>query len=198
MIARGPTADPTTLPNESRPTPVGATSLSIPFGTVNLSGIPHALRVAPRWGVWRYEERGGKQTKVPYSILNGNRADATKLADWTKFESVAAYFIRKRKHDGIGFVLGDGWAGIDLDNCRNPDTGEVIEWAAKIVKTFASYTEISPSNTGLKIFVHGSLPEGMSGRRKGKMPAYDGSTAGVIEVYSRARYFTVTGDRYDA
>ena len=166
------------------------------FRTVNLAGIPYALRSAPRWGVWRYEERDGKATKVPYSVVTGKRASSTNPADWTSFDLAAAYFLRQRRHDGLGFVLGAGWAGVDLDKCRNPETAELTAWAAKIVSDLASYTETSPSGTGVKIFVRGALPEGISGRRKGKLPAYDGSDEGVIEAYSAARYFTVTGVRY--
>nr|MBC8264784.1 hypothetical protein [Anaerolineales bacterium] len=81
--------------------------------------------------------------------------------------------------DGIGFVFTDTpLAGIDLDHClRN---GRLTSQAARIVAQLSSYTEISPSRTGLHVIVRGRLPPGA--RRKGD-----------VEMYDTDRYFTVTG-----
>jgi primase-polymerase (primpol)-like protein len=161
--------------------------------SVRLDGIPHDMRAVARWGVWRYEERAGERTKVPYSVVTGERASSTRLTDWTSFDLAAAYWIRKRQHDGLAFVLGDGWAGIDLDGCRDPESGEIHPKAQKIITTIDSYTEVSPSGTGLKIFVHGALPPG---RRKLEEVFGKGEHAG-IEMYDSGRYFCVTGCRHD-
>jgi len=67
--------------------------------------------------------------------------------------------------DGVGYVLGDGVAGVDLDDCRDPETGTIEPWAAQIITDINSYTEVSPSGTGVKIFARFSLPP--AGRRKG-------------------------------
>jgi putative DNA primase/helicase len=128
------------------------------FRSVYLPGIPYELRAAPRWGVWRLEPRGTPRepTKVPYSAVTGRRASATNLAEWTRFDLAASHLLRLRRHDGIGFLLGDGWSGIDLDRCLNPQSGELVAWAARIVENFDSYTEVSPSGTGLKVFMRGA------------------------------------------
>lgn len=73
---------------------------------------------------------------------------------------------------------------MDLDGCLDPETGEVEPWALEIVEQLDSYTEISPSGTGLHILVRAGLPEG--GNRKGQ-----------IEMYDRSRFFTVTGRRLE-
>lgn len=57
---------------------------------------------------------------------------------------------------GIGIELGDlgdgtSLGGIDLDTCRRED-GAFEPWAREIIDRFASYTEISPSGTGAKVF----------------------------------------------
>jgi len=67
--------------------------------------------------------------------------------------------------DGIGFVVtkNDDVVGIDLDDCVNPKTGEIEEWALEDIKTINSYTEISPSGEGIRSFAKGNLPE--AGRR---------------------------------
>jgi primase-polymerase (primpol)-like protein len=85
--------------------------------------------------------------------------------------------------DGIGFVFSsaDPFVGIDLDDCRNPETGEIAAWAQKIIsRVQEGYIEISPSGTGVHIIVEGSVRDG--GMRKGK-----------VEMYGRGRFFTVTG-----
>jgi hypothetical protein len=87
--------------------------------------------------------------------------------------------------DGPGFVFASeaGIAGVDLDECRDPETGTIDDWAAQIIARFSSYTEISPTDTGVKIFVRGTLLEGERNR------------SGHVEIYDRGRYFTLTGNR---
>jgi hypothetical protein len=104
----------------------------------------------------------------------------TNSKNWSNFgEATVTY--RKRNLDGIGFVLGDGLAGVDLDDCRDPKSGVLEDWARDIVDELDSYTEISPSGTGVKIFLRGELPPGVREKK------------GSIEIYTRGKYFTVTG-----
>jgi primase-polymerase (primpol)-like protein len=139
------------------------------------------VRDLRQWLVWRTEERGGEQTKVPYSPNTGRRADSTAPETWTSHdEAVNAY--REHAYDGIGFVFtpGDDLCGVDLDKCLDPETGEIEAWASAIIEELDSYTEISPSGRGVHVLVRGELPAGRN--RKGRFEAYD-----------RGRYFTVTG-----
>ena len=78
-------------------------------------------------------------------------------------------------------MLGDGFAGIDLDKCRNRETEEVEKWAQEILEAIQSYAEVSPSGTGIHILLKGRLP--LNGRRR----------TNQIEMYDSGRYFTVTG-----
>ncbi|WP_246279780.1 hypothetical protein [Natronomonas salina] len=85
--------------------------------------------------------------------------------------------------DGVGFVFTDDdpFVGADLDDCRDPDATTTAAWADDIIETLDSFTEVSPSGTGVHVLVAGSLPEGRN--RKGD-----------VELYETARFFTVTGD----
>src|SRR4051794_30983587 len=89
--------------------------------------IPDELRSLPQWVVWKLERRDGKSTKVPYQC-DGRRASATDPETWTTFEQVAP---DATDVDGVGFVFakGDPFVGIDLDDCREPDTGYLRGWA---------------------------------------------------------------------
>jgi len=86
--------------------------------------------------------------------------------------------------DGIGFQLGDSYTGIDLDDCRDARSGDIEPWAREIIRQLDSYTEISPSGTGIHILAKGTLPP--RGRRKGP-----------VEIYSGGRYLTMTGEHLD-
>jgi primase-polymerase (primpol)-like protein len=80
------------------------------------------------------------------------------------------------------FSKDDDLCGVDLDKCRDPDTGRLKLWAWRILKHLRSYGEISPSGTGVKLFLRGTIPG--SRRREGN-----------VELYDCGRYFTVTGHR---
>jgi primase-polymerase (primpol)-like protein len=128
--------------------------------------------------------RDGKPTKVPYIAGTNSRASSTDLMTWSSFEyAFAAYEAGAPPYDGIGFVFcsADPLAGIDLDGCRDPETGEVAPWAQKIVGDASEgYVEASPSGTGVHIIVKGRVRDG-------------GLRRGPVEMYSRDRFFTITG-----
>jgi hypothetical protein len=88
--------------------------------------------------------------------------------------------------DGIGFVFTkeDPYCGIDLDSACNPVLGTVEDSALKIISQLSSYTEYSPSETGLHIII--KAKKNTSASRKDK-----------IEIYDHARFFTFTGNIYD-
>jgi primase-polymerase (primpol)-like protein len=62
--------------------------------------------------------------------------------------------------DGIGFALTKktGIVAGDLDHCRDPATGLIEPWAQAIVDSFETYTDLSPTGTGLRLLVYGRLP----------------------------------------
>ena len=147
--------------------------------------IPDELKALPRWTTWKLIQ--GK--KLPFS-KNGTTAIKDPGLRLSFLEACA-----QMNGGGIGFVFdeSDDLGGVDLDACRNPETGELTLWAQKIVKDFNSYTEISPSGTGVKIFAKGAPAKispnvcAMDGEfLKGKSPQ--------IEAYTKGRYFAVTGN----
>jgi putative DNA primase/helicase len=148
---------------------------------VLVDNIPFKLQGFEQWAAWRWEKRGGKWTKPPISPSTGYYARNNDPDTWGSFEA-ALWRMRRDYLPGIGFMfhLDDGLAGVDLDGCRNPRTGEIEAWSTEIVEGLGTYAEVSPSETGLKVFVCGELPPGR--RRKGN-----------IEMYDRGRFFTTTG-----
>jgi putative DNA primase/helicase len=152
--------------------------------TASLENIPEELTERPQWVCWRYEERDEKRMKVPYTPGTLRRASSTDPMTWRTFDEAASAYERSEPpYGGIGFVFcsADPFVGIDIDNCRNPKTGEIAPWAQNIIdRVQAGYIEISPSGRGIHIIVEGRVRDG--GMRKGP-----------IEMYSRGRFFTITG-----
>jgi hypothetical protein len=184
--------DPTPSPQEQTP-PMPNLRLTSspadePLPKVLAANIPLELRNMPRWMAWQYQTREGKTTKVPIGALTGMNADYTDPREWRSFEQVWDRVEMDASLDGVAFVFaeGDGLCGIDLDQCVD-ESGELSLAARTIVDEFASYTEISPSGRGVKIFVRGTKPPGSKCRTN----TIEGMKQ--IEVYDHDRMFTVTG-----
>ncbi|GGL36084.1 hypothetical protein GCM10009037_19520 [Halarchaeum grantii] len=159
--------------------------MSDEFG-IDLDDLPAELCEREQWVGWWVEERGGKETKVPVNAETGGFGSATDAVTWTD-ATTAVDAVESGEADGVGFVFTDDdpLVGVDLDDCRDPETGAVEEDARDIVERLDSYTEVSPSGTGFHVLVEGELPEGRNRR-------------GSVECYETARFFTVTGDHVDA
>ncbi len=165
--------------------------------------IPDELKARDQWVCWREEPRLNddgtpslgndgvpKLTKPPRDPRTGRHAEVDEPATWVSYtEALAAY--ERSEYDGIGYVMTaeDPYIGVDLDHCRDPETGAIEPWAKRIVeRLLRSYTEVSPSGAGLRVFLRGTLP--VTGCNK-KGQGEDGR--GGIELYGAGRYLTVTG-----
>ena len=144
--------------------------------------IPEELKKLEQWVCWKAEDRNGKSTKTPINPKTGGYAMSNNKATWTDFETAERV---SENFSGVGFMLGNGIFGIDLDNMddeikkyKNNDEDNVI---SEFIHGLGSYAEYSPSGNGIHILCKGELPEG--GRRKGN-----------YEFYETGRFFTVTGD----
>jgi putative DNA primase/helicase len=142
--------------------------------------VPQELKELPQWVCWRLADDPGKdrKKKLPIDPRTGDPARSNDPATWASYEDAVAGKERFRA-DGIGIMFAGGIFGIDLDRCIDQE-GQLLPFAREIVETVQSYTELSPSGTGLHILCAGRLPEGR--RRKGS-----------VEMYSEGRFFTVTG-----
>ncbi|MDB9234589.1 hypothetical protein PN419_14900 [Halorubrum ezzemoulense] len=147
--------------------------------------IPERLRERDQWVCWREAERDGKPTKIPVTPGAGGFASATESETWASFEAALDY-TETEYADGVGFVFTDDdpIVGVDLDDCRGPETDDVDDAALDIIERLDSYTEVSPSGTGYHVLITGELPEGRNRR-------------GSVELYDTARFFTVTGDHVE-
>ncbi len=144
--------------------------------------LPNELLEYKQWVLWRQAHVDGRVTKQPISPWSGKLASCDRPKTWSSYRHVL-YAMRRHVCDGIGFVFTetDPFCGIDLDHCRTHD-GAITPEAQRVISRLDSYTEISPSGTGIHIIVKAKLP--CRGRRNKQM-----------EIYDSGRYFTITGQR---
>lgn len=148
---------------------------------------PADLRERPQWVCWRFEIRDGKKTKIPYTAL-GKAASSTDPATWVDYETAraAAAFGDGLDYDGIGYVFSpdDPYTGIDFDDCLDGD--RLHPAVATHLLTLDSFTEVSPSGTGVKTIVRASK-NGFERCSTTKTP-----WQGKFECYDHARFWTIT------
>lgn len=130
--------------------------------------------------------------KIPKSPLYNGNADTTDSKTWGTYEQ-ALQAVEKYGYDGIGFVFtaATPYCGIDIDHCINTETGAINLNALDIIHAMDSYTEISPSGTGIHIIYKGKNHDEWN--KKVMNALGDGIH---LEMYQKERYFTVTGNVY--
>lgn len=152
-----------------------------PIEVTEMKKVPKELTDLRQWVCWGPRE--GKD-KVPINPNTGRQASSTDSTTWgTLGQAVQRYVAHREdeKLNGIGFVFSpfDPFTGIDLDGCRDSDTGELTQASQFLIEKINSYTESSPSGTGVHIIVKAKIP---AGKKKSD-----------IEMYCESRYFCFTG-----
>ena len=157
----------------------------------SFDNIPQEMKELPQW-VARVD-------KIPINPNSLYGAKSTDKTSWGTFEQAKAAIGKKAKMkavqgkecNGIGFVLSAPYCGIDIDHCFNPETGEWSKEALDIIKNMNSYTEVSPSKTGVHIFYKN---DGNAHTEWDKKKPID--SIQHLEMYQTDRYFTVTGEMF--
>lgn len=139
-----------------------------------LERVPHELKDRPQWVNWRQDEA----RKVPLNPITLKNAGVTWPNTWAEFTQ--AHQTAAERGLGLGYVLteADGYTCVDLDGCVEND-GSVDARTRAILDLLTGWVELSPSETGLHIWVRNQEP--VNRRTKG------------IEIYSSSRWMSVTG-----
>jgi len=154
------------------------------MNNMRYDNIPEDLKVLHQWVCWRKHKC--KDSKIPVTPGTDSNASVTDPTTWRDYDSALRWY-QSRYYDGIGFVFSDNdpYCGIDLDSCRDTETGSINDKALDIIQRLSSYTEISQSGEGIHVIA------------RAKLPAESGNKSGDFEMYDSVRYFCITGDRID-
>lgn len=147
--------------------------------------LPNSIKERPQWITWVLASKGDRKlAKIPADPNTGRAINAQDSNNWLSFRDAVAAFRANVQLSGIGYVLStnDEVTGIDMDGCRDSESGKVADWAMAHVSQFGSYSEVSPSGTGIRVLV------------RGKPEAGHPTAQGKREIYSKARFLTITGN----
>lgn len=153
---------------------------------IKIDDIPVELREARRWAPWEavWDENRGKYDKVPHNPKNPARGLSTNKPDkWADLDT-AFRACQQAGLAGIGYLM-TGEHGIvryDLDDCF--EGSELKEWAQMVVDRLDTYTEISPSGRGLRLFCKGSVPRDWNNHSIG-IECYGGHAARFLTITTR-------------
>ncbi|TAK26893.1 MAG: hypothetical protein EPO21_24715 [Chloroflexota bacterium] len=144
---------------------------------MDTTAIPQELIERPQWVGWVYNK---ERRKIPLGAKTGRAASSTDPATWADFSTVYR-FVQADKRRGLGYVLSeqDPYVGVDFDHCRDPKTGAIDAAAWQDIEALGSYSEVSPSGTGVKVICRAKLDRAYKGPK--------------IELYKTGRFFTITG-----
>ncbi len=146
--------------------------------------IPDSLKKEKRWCLYKLVDRKGKITKIPITIT-GDFAKVNDISTFSTYEN-AKKALSKGVGFGLGFLLGDGYVGIDIDKVDDEISKYFSDENAKtmtadFLSTIDTYGELSPSKKGIHLIGKGKIS---GSRRRYKN----------LEIYEKDRFFTVTGD----
>ena len=151
-----------------------------------MTALPDSIIQNGLFCCWKYEERNGRKTKVPYQPETGLGAKSNDPSSFVPYKTA----VQASGYDGIGIGIFNGICAIDLDNCVS-DSGYYTQTAAEIVALMHSYTEYSPSGNGLHILFSAK------GFQYDTKRFYIMNHQAGIEVYvagATNKYVTVTGN----
>ena len=159
---------------------------------MQINNIPEELKVDGVWCNWKLTNKG----KVPFNSLTGKNARSNDKSTFTTFKNamsaLAKYYNVNEQGQvtgGLGLGIFNGFSAIDIDNCVD-DNGVVSDLASDIIDYCASYTEYSPSGTGIRIIFK-------TNTTLDKAKYYINNSKIGLEIYlsdNTHKFVTITGD----
>jgi len=155
----------------------------------DISRLPAALehlRDQKVWVCWCWFWNGKKWTKPPRRADSPDRnASSSNRDTWGTYEQ-AVEQVLTGKADGIGFALkGRNIGGVDLDHCRDQETGAIEPWATEYLDRFpGAYAEATVSGKGLRILGTSELESFAP-----KFKLTDKGNGSAVELFSNSHHY---------
>lgn len=159
---------------------------------VELRNIPSELKMNGLWCGWKLTEKG----KEPFNLLTGKNARSNDETTFSTYpvllNNLHKYlkFENNKQIGGIGLGIFRGYSAIDIDHCVDED-GNMSEMAKDIINFCQSYTEYSPSKTGIRIIFKTQI-------KINRDTHYIKNSANNLEIYisdNTNKFVTITGNK---
>jgi len=157
---------------------------------INTDRISEQMRKRNQWVCWTNIEKRGAMVMVPKDPETMDIANMNDPNAGGSFDD-ARTILEEEDLKGLGYVFTENgpFVGVDIDDCRDPETGDIEDWVLDILQTLDGWIEISPSETGVHIIVSGDHPGDKMEQKRGYVNTEDN-----VEIYEQNRFFTVTGN----
>lgn len=122
-----------------------------------LKELPQELKFNALWCCWKYVNIDGRLVKKPFNVLTGYGAKSNDASTFVSYGILLNHIHKYLNIDetgkqlgGVGLGIFRGYSAVDIDHCVD-ENGNINEMAQDIIKYCDSYTEYSPSKTGIRI-----------------------------------------------
>ena len=160
--------------------------------SATLRNIPQELKMNGLWCGWRLTERG----KIPFNLSTGEHARSNDESTFSPYPVLLNNLHKFLRYDGdkqvggIGLGIFRGYSAIDIDHCVDGN-GNLSDMARDIVSFIGSYTEYSPSRTGIRVIFKTSV-------RIDKATHYINNRNNGLEIYisdNTNKFVSITGNK---
>lgn len=157
-----------------------------------LPSVPAELKQQNRWLTWS----GDPGNKQPFISGTTRAASTNNPEHLVSFETAALNIEKQLGYSHLGFVPTRPYYGIDLDSCRDPQTGKVQWWAEGVLGLIdPTYTEITPSLSGLRPWVKLDFEPNQKKYLINPSLAAVATKAPNVQILAQ-NYGTITGEPY--
>ena len=161
-----------------------------------LAAVPQIFKTYANWVTYKDATKEGKVPTISGTTRNASSSDS---ATWVSYGVACENITAGRGYPNLGFVTDGERAGnltgVDIDGCRNLETGEITEWSERILTLLGpTYVEVTPSGGGLRAWVTGVIRKGENVFKLALSAGYGDKVQ--VEVYDDRKYFTMTGNRF--
>lgn len=157
--------------------------------------IPNELKLSALWCCWKYvNNKNGDNIKMPFNPLTGFPAKSNDKKTFVSYPTAMRYaesyiaYENDKQIGGIGLGIFNGFSAIDIDHCV--DNGKPNKMAQEIIDFCDSYTEYSPSGTGIRIIFKSKI-------FIDKNKYYINNAKNGLEIYisdNTNKFVTITGN----